>query len=85
MGVFGAAQAIAFALGGIAGAGLVDLATALQGAPVAAYATAFALEAVIFLFAAWLAIRIGETGVDETRVNAGAGDLYADLQSARPA
>ena len=55
MGLWGAAQAIAFALGGLVGTGAVDLARALIAAPATAYAAAFAFEAVLFVVSARLA------------------------------
>jgi BCD family chlorophyll transporter-like MFS transporter len=59
MGLWGAAQAVAFGLGGVLGTGASDLARWLIGSPVAAYCTVFALEALLFVGAAWLAARIG--------------------------
>lgn len=59
MGLWGAAQAIAFGVGGVAGTAASDLAHALLGSPVYAYATVFGLEAVLFVVAAVLAARIG--------------------------
>jgi len=58
MGLWGAAQAIAFGIGGFAGAAAVDILRALLAAPAAAYGTVFALEAVMFLVAAVLAARV---------------------------
>lgn len=58
MGLWGAAQAIAFGFGGLVGTGASDLAHRLLGDPVAAYATVFALEALLFVGAALLALRI---------------------------
>jgi BCD family chlorophyll transporter-like MFS transporter len=58
MGLWGAAQAIAFGLGGFIGAGAVDLCRALFDAVPAAYATVFAAEAALFLVAAVLAARM---------------------------
>lgn len=58
MGVFGAAQAIAFGLGGLLAAGAVDLARLLLGSPAAAYAFVFICEAGLFLAAAMLAARL---------------------------
>lgn len=55
MGVWGAAQAIAFALGGVLATGAVDLVQGLLGSPVQAYSIVFAAEAATFLLAAWLA------------------------------
>ncbi|MEM7074677.1 MAG: PucC family protein [Pseudomonadota bacterium] len=57
MGVFGAAQALAAGVAGLIATGTLDLArTALPDA--AAYATVFTLEAVLFLAAALVALRI---------------------------
>jgi BCD family chlorophyll transporter-like MFS transporter len=63
MGLWGAAQAIAFGLGGIAGTAASDLARWLVGSPGLAYATVFALEGLLFLVAAHLAWRLGTTSV----------------------
>jgi BCD family chlorophyll transporter-like MFS transporter len=43
----------------VLGTGASDLARWLIGSPVAAYCTVFALEALLFVGAAWLAARIG--------------------------
>jgi MFS transporter, BCD family, chlorophyll transporter len=59
MGLWGASQAIAFGVGGLVGTAASDLAHWLLGAPTMAYATVFALEAVLFVVAAVLAARIG--------------------------
>ena len=58
MGLWGAAQAIAFGFGGLLGTAASDIARWLIGSPAAAYATVFALEALLFLWAARLARRI---------------------------
>jgi len=58
MGMWGAAQAIAFALGGLAGTAAVDLSRWLLGSPAAAYASVFAGEALLFLVAGILATRL---------------------------
>ncbi|MGL4573699.1 MAG: BCD family MFS transporter [Burkholderiaceae bacterium] len=58
MGLWGAAQAIAFALGGIAGTGAADIARWLIQTPGLAYAVVFALEAGVFVVAAVLAARV---------------------------
>lgn len=62
MGVFGAAQAIAFGLGGIVGTASVDLGRWLTGSASTAYAVVFAAQAVLFATAAWLARRVQEPG-----------------------
>ena len=58
MGMWGAAQAIAFGLGSFFGAAMSDIAKLIWGTPVAAYATVFAIEAILFLVAAFLAWQI---------------------------
>jgi BCD family chlorophyll transporter-like MFS transporter len=63
MGVWGAAQAIAFGLGGLAGTAAVDAARFAFGAPpAAAYGMVFAADALLFVWAAALATRIGRSG-----------------------
>jgi len=57
LGVFGAAQAVAYAVGTMAGAGGVDLARSVLGSPLRGYLTVFAVEAVLFAAAAALAWR----------------------------
>jgi len=59
MGLWGAAQAVAFGLGGLVGTAASDLARWLIGTPVLAYATVFAFEALLFALAAVLAGRLG--------------------------
>jgi len=56
MGVWGAAQAIAFGLGGLSGAVGVDAMRALTGIDALAFSNVFAVEAGLFLVAAWLAV-----------------------------
>jgi BCD family chlorophyll transporter-like MFS transporter len=58
MGLWGAAQAIAFAAGGLVGTGAADLARAALGSPAAAYGVVFLAEAVLFLVAAQMAARV---------------------------
>ncbi len=56
MGMWGAAQAVAFGMGGFAGAVLSDAFRSLGADPVFAYTTVFAGEAVLFTAAAVLAL-----------------------------
>lgn len=63
MGVWGAAQAIAFGTGGLIGAIGVDVARALTGQTEAAFAMVFAGEGALFLIAAWLAIGVGRGAI----------------------
>ncbi len=58
MGLWGAAQAIAFGLGGFLGTVAVDLARALMASPLSAYATVFFAEALLFVLSAFLALYI---------------------------
>jgi BCD family chlorophyll transporter-like MFS transporter len=58
MGLWGAAQAVAFGLGGLVGTGASDLARWLIASPGVAYAMVFALQAIAFLFSAVLAWRL---------------------------
>jgi BCD family chlorophyll transporter-like MFS transporter len=58
MGLWGAAQAFAFGLGGFLGAAASDLARLILGSPAAAYGTVFAIEGLLFLVAAVLALRL---------------------------
>jgi BCD family chlorophyll transporter-like MFS transporter len=58
MGLWGAAQAVAFGLGGLLGTAASDLARWLLASPGHAYASVFALEGLSFLLSAWLAYKI---------------------------
>jgi BCD family chlorophyll transporter-like MFS transporter len=58
MGLWGAAQAIAFAIGGFAGTVFADLARAAFGAAAPAYGFVFVCEAALFLISAVLAARL---------------------------
>ena len=59
MGVWGAAQAIAFALGGFFGAVGVDIGRRVFAQDATAFLTVFAVEATLFIAAAIIATRIG--------------------------
>ena len=58
MGLWGAAQAMAFGVGGLAGAAGSDLTRAWLGSAVPAYAAVFTLEALLFVAAALLALGV---------------------------
>jgi len=58
MGVWGAAQAIAFALGGLMGAVGLDVGRALIGSTARTFMIVFAVQALLFLVAATLALRV---------------------------
>jgi MFS transporter, BCD family, chlorophyll transporter len=58
MGVFGAAQAVAFGMGGFAGTALADILRYTTGAAATGYGAVFAIEAVLFVMAAMIAWRL---------------------------
>ena len=58
MGLWGASQAVAFGLGGFFGASAVDAGRALLGADGPAFELVFAFEAMIFIVAAVIAVRL---------------------------
>jgi BCD family chlorophyll transporter-like MFS transporter len=57
LGIFGAAQGIAYGTGGLAGGVASDAARWALGTPAAGYGAVFVVEAVLFVGAAWLAAR----------------------------
>ena len=62
MGLWGAAQALAFALGGLTGTLAVDLARWAFGSPTPAYTSVFMGEAVLFILSAVLASFVARDG-----------------------
>lgn len=58
MGLWGAAQGVAFGLGGFLGTASADIARLLMGSSISAYATVFAAEAILFLVSAALAAEL---------------------------
>jgi BCD family chlorophyll transporter-like MFS transporter len=58
MGLWGAAQAVAFGIGGLVGAAASDVSRHLVGTPGEAYAVVFGLEGLLFVAAAGLAWRV---------------------------
>lgn len=76
MGVWGASQAIAFGIGGFLGTVAVDVLRTVTGSSLLAYGSVFAVEAVLFLFATVLAVRI-------LAISAGPGTAKADQQSSQ--
>ena len=69
MGLWGAAQAIAFGVGGLAGAVASDIARWMIGSTGSAYALVFGLEAALFLVAARMAARIGRSDQGEFQID----------------
>ncbi len=62
MGIWGAAQAVAFGLGGVLGTVALDLGRWLTANDAHAFAAVFSIEAALFLISALVATRIGRTG-----------------------
>ncbi len=77
MGLWGAAQAIAFGTGGFLGTVASDIAHALLDAPAAAYGTVFAAEAVLFVVSAVLAARVGRARAASTDGHVVRGEALA--------
>ena len=69
MGLWGAAQAIAFGIGGLGGAAASDLARWMIADTGSAYAAVFGAEAVLFVAAALMAARIGRGQGGEFRID----------------
>lgn len=61
VGLWGAAQALAFGAGGLAGTAASDLARFVFGSPATAYAAVFGMEAALFAAAAVLALGVFQT------------------------
>ena len=66
MGLWGAAQAVAFGLGGLMGSAASDIARWLIASPGAAYASVFGLEAALFVLSAVLAWGVGKPARQNT-------------------
>lgn len=62
MGLWGGAQALAFGAGGFLGASASDLGRILTGSSSLAYAMVFAAQALVFLWAAHLSLRVFDPG-----------------------
>jgi BCD family chlorophyll transporter-like MFS transporter len=71
MGVWGAAQAVAFAIGGFVGAAGLDLMRHLISSTPSAFATVFSVEAGVFVCAALFATRLGRVESPASEVLAG--------------
>jgi BCD family chlorophyll transporter-like MFS transporter len=67
MGLWGAAQAIAFGLGGLLGTGASDLARWWLSEPATAYSWVFGMEALMFAGSAWWAVQVGRGETVQTR------------------
>lgn len=74
MGIWGAAQAIAFGLGGVLGTIVLDIGRRITGDDATAFAIVFALEAFLFLASALLALVLARP---EPRTQAHSADAVA--------
>lgn len=70
MGLWGAAQAVAFGLGGFLGTVAVDVTQPLFASPMLSYSLVFAAEGALFLVAAYLAARVGQPDVRQSAAGA---------------
>ena len=72
MGLWGASQAIAFGLGGFLGAAAIDATRQIFAVSETslAFAVVFGAEGLVFLVAAWLAIRVGRADADGMKLPA---------------
>ena len=67
MGMFGAAQAIAFGAGGLAGTVVLDIGRIVTGSAGGGYVTVFIADGLLFLASAALALRIGRPASSKPR------------------
>jgi MFS transporter, BCD family, chlorophyll transporter len=72
MGLWGAAQALAFGFGGFTGTVAVSVAGRVVAAPGDAYAAVFIAEALLFAVSAWMALHIGGPARDPSKAGAAA-------------
>jgi MFS transporter, BCD family, chlorophyll transporter len=85
MGVWGAAQATAFGLGGFAGAASLDVLRGLLANDAAAFLAVFSLEACLFLGAAVMALRLADAPTArDRRVPSLPTDLTPDMAGHLP-
>ena len=68
LGLWGAAQAVAFGLGGIVATGAVDLARLATGSPAIAYGAVFVAEALLFVWATVYAVRLSREDTASTAI-----------------
>ncbi len=76
MGLWGAAQAAAFGLGGLLGTAASDLAHALLGEQSTAYAAVFGLQALMFALSAAVALRLRASSTRAAPEPAGVGAVH---------
>jgi BCD family chlorophyll transporter-like MFS transporter len=84
MGLWGAAQAIAFALGGFMGTVAIDVARAFIQDPALAYGLVFSLEGSVFVVAAYIGMRLRPRENSEAQVTPSFGEIaMAEVLDAR--
>ncbi len=83
IGLWGAAQAFAFGLGGFLGTVGVDVSRAILGSPTVAYAIVFFIEGLLFVVAAVLAARLGQPHRGEMPTPVLSASAGSVLQTAR--
>jgi BCD family chlorophyll transporter-like MFS transporter len=76
MGLWGAAQAAAFGLGGLVGTAASDLAHALLGEQSTAYAAVFGVQALMFALSAAVALRLRARAANNTPAPAASGAVH---------
>jgi BCD family chlorophyll transporter-like MFS transporter len=84
MGLWGAAQAVAFGLGGLLGTVAVDVARAALPNPVDAYGAVFAFEALLFVASALLAVRVARDARDVAAISRSRSDPPLHPKAAAP-
>ncbi|MFY8094765.1 MAG: BCD family MFS transporter [Niveispirillum sp.] len=77
MGVWGAAQAIAFGLGGLLGSVALDTGRVITGNDGSAFGMVFALEALLFLASTIVALRIGRRPMPSVMSRSGPSSIQA--------
>ncbi|MFM7626057.1 MAG: BCD family MFS transporter [Gammaproteobacteria bacterium] len=82
MGLWGAAQAVAFGLGGIVATGAVDLARLATGSAAIAYGAVFVAEALLFVWATFYAVRLSREDTATTASVVAAGALGPAVREA---
>jgi len=81
MGLWGAAQAIAFGAGGILATSAVDLSGLLASTPAVAYAVVFAAQSLLFVLAARLALNVYAPAAPERQGPLPVGRMALETQS----
>jgi MFS transporter, BCD family, chlorophyll transporter len=85
MGLWGAAQGIAFGLGGFIGSVAYDVARLFVAAPASAYAVVFAIEAILFVLSAGIALKIAPPKLDAVRAARGSEQRFTPGSPVFPA